>query len=84
LNKACKFLLFRYAFETLHLNRVELKTDLLNQQSQKAMKKVGLKQEGIFRKYQLTDSGRIRDTVFFSIINDEWNDIKNNVFKEFL
>ena len=83
LNKACKFLLLQFAFEVLQFNRVELKTDLLNQQSQKAMKKIGAKEEGIFRKHQITSSGRIRDSIFFSIINNEWEEIKKTIFKEF-
>lgn len=82
LNKACKFLLLQFAFETLHLNRVELKTDVLNQQSQKAMRKIGAKQEGIFRKHSVTSTGRVRDSIFFSIINDEWDELKQTIFKE--
>jgi RimJ/RimL family protein N-acetyltransferase len=84
LNKACKFLLLQYAFETLEFNRVELKTDILNQQSQKAMLKIGAKEEGIFRKHQITSERRIRDSIFFSIINDEWRGIKKSIFKEFI
>lgn len=82
LNKACKFLLLQYAFEQLQFNRVELKTDILNQQSQKAMRKIGAKEEGIFRCHSITSSGRIRDTIFFSIINNEWKEIKTSIFKE--
>lgn len=82
LNKACKFLLLQYAFEQLKFNRVELKTDILNQQSQKAMRKIGAKEEGIFRCHSITSSGRIRDTIFFSIINNEWKEIKTSIFKE--
>ncbi|MBA2249103.1 MAG: GNAT family N-acetyltransferase [Chitinophagaceae bacterium] len=84
LNKSCKYLLLQYAFEVLQFNRVELKTDLLNQQSQKAMKKIGAKQEGIFRKHQVTSTGRIRDSIFFSITNDEWPDIKQTIFQDLL
>ncbi len=82
LNRACKFLLLQHAFEKLRLNRVELKTDVLNQQSQKAMRKIGAKQEGIFRKHSVTSTGRIRDSIFFSIINDEWAGLKQTVFKD--
>ena len=81
LNKECKFLLLQFAFETLLFNRVEIKTDPLNQQSQKAILKIGAKQEGIFRKHQITSEGRVRDTVYFSIINEDWGEIKNNIFK---
>ncbi len=84
LNKACKFLLLQFAFETLQMNRVELKTDVLNQQSQKAMRKIGAKEEGIFRKHQITSNGRVRDSIFFSIISDEWKNIKESIFKEFI
>ncbi len=84
LNKACKFSLLQFAFETLQFNRVELKTDLLNQQSQKAMRKIGAKEEGIFRKHQITSTGRVRDSIFFSIINTEWEEIKHTIFKEFI
>ena len=84
LNKACKFLLLQYAFEILQCNRVELKTDVLNKQSQKAMKKIGAKQEGIFRKHSVTSEGRTRDSIFFSFINDEWPEIKQTIFKEFI
>ena len=83
LNKACKFLLLQFAFEVLLFNRVELKTDVLNLQSQKAMRKIGAKEEGIFRKHSITSSGRIRDSIFFCITNDEWPEIKQTIFKEF-
>lgn len=82
LNKACKFLLLQFAFETLRFNRVELKTDVLNQQSQKAMRKIGAKEEGIFRSHSITSGGRIRDSIFFSIIKEEWPQIKGSVFKD--
>ncbi len=84
LNKACKFLLLQFAFEQLHFNRVELKTDVLNQQSQKAMRKIGAKEEGIFRRHAITSEGRVRDSIFFSITNDDWPEIKTSIFKEFV
>lgn len=83
LNKACKFLLLQFAFETLQFNRVEIKTDALNLQSRKAILKIGAKEEGIFRKHQITSEGRIRDTVYYSIVNDEWPAIKSGVFIDF-
>lgn len=83
LNKACKFELFRFAFEKLGCNRVELKTDALNQRSRKAMKKVGCVEEGTLRAHQITSKGRIRDSVFFSITHNEWPQVKASVFAEF-
>lgn len=83
LNKACKFLLLQYTFETLLFNRVEIKTDAINLQSRKAILKIGAKEEGIFRKHQVTSEGRVRDSAYYSIINDEWPSIKALVFKDF-
>lgn len=83
-NKHCKFLLLRFGFETLGLNRIELKTSLLNLKSQKAMLKIGAVKEGIFRKNIINDDGTLRDTVYFSFINDEWPEIKQRIFKEFM
>ena len=83
LNKACKFLLLQFAFETLLFNRVEIKTDAINLQSRKAILKIGAKEEGIFRKHQITSEGRVRDSVYYSIIKDEWPAIKSGIFKDF-
>ncbi len=83
-NKHCKFLLLSFGFETLGLNRVELKTSHLNLKSQKAMLKIGATKEGIFRKNIINENGTIRNTVYFSFINDEWQAIKENIFKEFI
>jgi RimJ/RimL family protein N-acetyltransferase len=83
-NKHCKFLLLQFGFEILGLNRIELKTNLLNLKSQGAMLKIGAVKEGIFRKNIINDDGTIRDTVYFSFINDEWPLIKSSIFKEFI
>jgi RimJ/RimL family protein N-acetyltransferase len=71
-NRNCKFLLLSFAFEKLLLNRVELKTSSLNERSQKAMRKLGAVQEGVFRKHIINDDGSIRHSMYFSFINDEW------------
>ncbi|MEP7109437.1 MAG: GNAT family protein [Ferruginibacter sp.] len=83
LNKACKFLLLQFAFETLLFNRVELKTDAINQQSRGAILKIGATEEGIFRKHQITSEGRVRDSAYYSIIIDEWPLIKSTIFNDF-
>ena len=84
INKACKFLLLEYGFKELELNRVELKTSHLNLKSQKAMLKIGATKEGVFRKNIINDDGTLRNTVYFSFINDEWPAIKENIFREFM
>ncbi|MEO6404738.1 MAG: GNAT family protein [Ferruginibacter sp.] len=84
LNRACKFLLLTYCFETIGLNRVELKTSMLNEKSQTAMKKIGAVHEGIFRRHMINEDGVLRDSVFFSFIKEEWPQIKENFFAVFI
>ncbi len=71
-NSEAKLLLLTHAFETLHCNRVEFKTDALNSRSRNALRRLGATEEGVFRRHMVTASGRIRDTVYFSIIAEEW------------
>ena len=84
LNKHNKFLMLQFAFETLGLNRVELKTAGTNLKSQRAMEKIGAIREGVLRKHSINDIGVTRDTVYYSFINDDWTAIKKGIFKEFL
>lgn len=75
-NTEAKLLLLTHAFETLGLRRVELKTDVLNERSRNAILRLGATEEGIFREHMVTDSGRIRDSVWFSILAREWESVK--------
>lgn len=75
-NTEAKYLLLRHAFETLGCIRVELKTDSLNEKSRAAILRIGARQEGIFRNHMITASGRIRHTVYFSIVDNEWPAVK--------
>ncbi|HNG62573.1 MAG TPA: GNAT family protein, partial [Ferruginibacter sp.] len=83
-NKHCKFLLLRYGFETMGLNRIELKTSHLNLKSQKAMRKIGAIEEGTFRNHIINEDGTLRHTMYFSFISDEWPEIKSRIFGEFI
>ncbi len=76
INTEMKLLLLTQAFEKLGANRVELKTDALNEQSRNAIKRIGATEEGTFRHHMVTASRRIRDTVYFSIILTEWPAVK--------
>lgn len=78
-NTEAKFLMLKHAFETWNCARVELKTDVLNEKSRNAILRIGAKQEGILRRHLITETGRFRDTVYFSIIDDEWQDVKENL-----
>jgi RimJ/RimL family protein N-acetyltransferase len=75
-NTEAKLLLLTHAFEKLGANRVELKTDALNEQSREAILRIGAVEEGTFRKHMIMANGRVRDTVYFSIIAAEWPAIK--------
>ena len=81
LNKFCKHLLLEYAFNEMGIIRVEFKTDVLNLASRKALLKIGATEEGIFRSHMQVYNGRRRDTIYFSILKDEWEDVKEKYFK---
>ena len=78
-NTEAKYLMLKHAFETLGFIRVELKTDSLNARSRAAILRIGAKEEGLFRNHMVCDSGRIRHSVYFSIIDSEWPHVKANL-----
>jgi RimJ/RimL family protein N-acetyltransferase len=75
-NADAKYLMLRHAFETWGMARVELKTSTLNQQSRGAMKKLGAVEEGVLRRHMINEDGSPRDSVFYSILADEWPRVK--------
>jgi RimJ/RimL family protein N-acetyltransferase len=79
INTEAKLLLFTYAFEVMGCKRVELKTDALNAQSRRAIARLGAVQEGIFRRHMITRTGRSRDTVYFSVIEEEWPAVRQSL-----
>lgn len=79
INTEAKYLLLKHAFETLGCIRVELKTDSLNEKSRAAILRIGAREEGIFRNHMITASGRIRHTVYFSITDSEWPEVKKRL-----
>jgi len=76
INTEAKYLMLRHAFEMWNCVRVELKTDALNQRSRQAILRLGAKEEGTLRKHLLTWNGRQRDSVYFSILDTEWPQVK--------
>lgn len=78
-NTEAKLLMLTHAFETWKLIRVFLKTDSLNEKSRRAILRVGAKQEGTFRNHMITYTGRIRHTVYFSVIDREWEETKRQL-----
>lgn len=75
-NTEAKYLLLRHAFEELGCVRVQFTTDVLNERSRAAILRIGAKQEGIVRHERIMPDGRKRDSVRFSIIDDEWAEVK--------
>jgi RimJ/RimL family protein N-acetyltransferase len=78
-NTEAKYLLLRHAFETLGCIRVELKTDSLNERSRAAILRIGAREEGTFRNHMITSTGRLRHTVYFSILDSEWPGVKSGL-----
>jgi N-acetyltransferase len=75
-NPESKLLLFQHAFETLGAIRVQLKTDLRNLQSQRAIEKLGAVREGVLRRYQIRSNGEVRDVIIYSVLAEEWPALK--------
>jgi RimJ/RimL family protein N-acetyltransferase len=80
-NPEAKWLLLEHAFEQLGAVRVQLKTDLRNVQSQGAIEKLGAVKEGVLRKHMTLPDGHIRDTVMYSITDDEWPDVRKRLLE---
>lgn len=83
LNRAVKHLLLKYAFGELGCERVELKTDARNWKSREAMRRMGATEEGVLRSHMFTQGGLRRDSVYFSILKPEWDQLRLTVFREF-
>jgi RimJ/RimL family protein N-acetyltransferase len=75
-NTEAKYLMLRHAFEIWKCFRVELKTDALNLKSRNAILRIGAKEEGTLRRHVITWTGRVRDSVYFSILDSEWPEVK--------
>lgn len=75
-NTEAKYLMLRHAFENLNCLRVEFKTDSLNEKSRRALSRIGAQEEGTFRNHMILPSGRIRHSVYYSIIDSEWPEVK--------
>ncbi len=78
-NTEAKYLMLRHAFEELQALRVELKTDSLNARSRAAILRIGAIQEGVFRNHVITSEGRVRHSVYFSILSEEWPAVKSRL-----
>ena len=82
INTEAKYLLLSHAFDELGCMRVEFKTDSTNSRSRNALMRIGAKEEGVFRNHMIVPGGRIRHSVYFSIIDSEWNEVKKDLEKK--
>lgn len=78
-NTECKYLLFSHAFEILGCIRVQLKTDSRNERSQKAIERIGAVKEGVLRNHMILPDGHYRHSVYYSILDTEWPDVKKRL-----
>jgi len=76
INRWAKFLMLEHAFERLAAERVEFKTDVLNQQARHALRNIGAREEGVLRSYNPMPSGRRRDAIYYSVLRPEWPAVK--------
>lgn len=82
INTEAKLLMLTHAFEVWKCIRVEFKTDIKNERSRNAMKRIGCVEEGILRNHMITESGRFRDSIYFSIIEPEWANVKEDLMSK--
>ena len=82
LNRHIKFLMLSYAFEKLYFEKVEFRIDERNTRSRRAVEKIGGVLEGILRKNMITKNGFRRSSVCYGILREEWDEIKNSIFKD--
>lgn len=79
INTECKLLLLAHAFETLGCIAVEFRTDWFNLRSQAAIERLGAKRDGVLRNHMIMPDGRVRDTVVYTVIQNEWAGVKQNL-----
>ncbi|WP_242245442.1 GNAT family N-acetyltransferase [Bacillus cereus group sp. BfR-BA-01330] len=82
INTECKYMLLQYAFEELHMLRVQIKTDLRNEKAQSAIERLGAVKEGVLRNERQLPNGYVRDAVVYSIIASEWPVIKEQLLQK--
>ena len=83
LNRACKYELLKFGFESIGFRRIQFSAEEENTRSQKAIEKLGAKQEGFFRNNYIDSEGNSRNDVYYSIIKQDWESLKQKEFTEF-
>jgi N-acetyltransferase len=81
-NRHAKYCMMKYAFDGSNFERVEFKTDVLNERARKGLKKIGGKEEGILRSHMTMWNNRRRDSIYYSVLKNEWPGLKQTIFKD--
>ena len=82
INRHSKYAMMKYTFDKLNFERIEFKTDVLNERARRGLQKIGGKEEGIFRSHMTMWNNRRRDSIYFSVIEKEWPALKQTIFKD--
>ncbi|MGZ5287283.1 MAG: GNAT family N-acetyltransferase, partial [Flavisolibacter sp.] len=82
INKHAKFVMMRYAFDILRFERVEFKTDVLNERARRGLIKIGATEEGILRSHMTMWNNRRRTSVYYSVLKSEWPGLVQGIFKD--
>jgi N-acetyltransferase len=81
-NRHAKYAMMKYGFEEIKLERIEFKTDVLNQRARKGLENIGGKEEGVLRSHMTMWNNRRRDSVYYSVLKNEWPLLKQTIFKD--
>ena len=81
-NRHAKFAMMRYAFEELNFERVEFKTDVLNERARQGLRRVGGVEEGILRSHMTMWNDRRRTSIYYSVLKNEWPRLRETIFKD--
>jgi N-acetyltransferase len=82
MNLHAKYAMMRYAFDELNFERVEFKTDVMNERAKQGLRKIGGKEEGVLRSHMTMWNDRRRDSIYFSVLKTEWPQLKGTIFKD--
>ena len=81
-NRHSKYAMMKYGFEELNLERIEFKTDVLNLRARKGLENIGGKEEGVLGSHMTMWNNRRRDSVYYSVLKNEWPQLKASIFKD--
>ena len=82
INRHAKFAMMKYGFEVLNFERIEFKTDVLNERARNGLRKIGAAEEGILRSHMTMWNNRRRTSIYYSVLKHEWRNIKQNIFSD--